>query len=652
MQEILKGFDFIGWKIGLNYKRDNIFRTKFGGVITILSILSISLLFFNNVSFYYYLVNNKQLKETVHVNSFKTYNFKPDPIYLDKNNFMFAISIDQENFINNPYYQIQLQKRKYYKNEQNQQIKLKEFIKLEPCTKEHWQDVNSQYLNYTDIFIQNNINKYLCPQKMQNFTLEGSYSADIFQFLKLSVIKCQNNTLQATSTWNPICKSQDEINQFNKQREIKMSLLFPNFVINPTKPIDYVTSFLNDDIYFYIKPEMRYSSINIYLGEHQIETDNSMLPIKSIIKQKFVKYNPNSLREQQIPGDYDQIADIYLHRDQYTDYTKRNFQKLDELVSYLGGFFQAAIIIIALIIKQYNEYVYGIDLANKLYDIDLGGKQKKNEKKREFQKISNQIQTLSINKQIKIENNQTPQTKNQQYLQEFDEELQQIIDKDELLQLNYEYLFYKLTCGKLFNTKRVKLIEKAIQFVQEDLDVFLIIEKLKEVEKLKKLLLNKQQLILFNFFPKPIIKVKQEEIIPSRISMSRDQVHLASPQRSTLRPNQKKKKKIGKFTNKYKKYGIVLKAVCKLKKKKNSSEQNNSQYYKKLYEAYEQVSEQENQEYYCILLIFLSFKIVQIESLSICQEMILKVYFRKEKSIIYLLIKIFLFYFQQKIVQK
>lgn len=39
----------------------------------------------------------------------------------------------------------------------------------------------------------------------------------------------------------------------------------------------------------------------------------------------------------------------------------------------------------------------------------------------------------------------------------------------------------------------------------------MILEKLKEVNKFKELFLDKEQQILFNFFPKPVIKVDDEE---------------------------------------------------------------------------------------------------------------------------------------------
>jgi hypothetical protein len=47
--------------------------------------------------------------------------------------------------------------------------------------------------------------------------------------------------------------------------------------------------------------------------------------------------------------------------------------------------------------------------------------------------------------------------------------------------------------------------------VSEDLDVYGILERLGEVEKLKHLLLEKDQTIIFNFTPKPILSIDQQE---------------------------------------------------------------------------------------------------------------------------------------------
>lgn len=74
--------------------------------------------------------------------------------------------------------------------------------------------------------------------------------------------------------------------------------------------------------------------------------------------------------------------------------------------------------------------------------------------------------------------------------------------------MTFKFFLYKLSCGKFFRTEQVLLLDKANKQMKKDLDIFMIINKLKELEKFKSLFLNKHQEVLFNFFPKPIISVQ------------------------------------------------------------------------------------------------------------------------------------------------
>ncbi len=52
------------------------------------------------------------------------------------------------------------------------------------------------------------------------------------------------------------------------------------------------------------------------------------------------------------------------------------------------------------------------------------------------------------------------------------------------------------------------MLKKAKKIISKDIDIYLLLNKLQEVEKLKQVLFNKNQLILFHFFPKPFIKLE------------------------------------------------------------------------------------------------------------------------------------------------
>lgn len=61
-------------------------------------------------------------------------------------------------------------------------------------------------------------------------------------------------------------------------------------------------------------------------------------------------------------------ATIYLRRSPFTEIIDRNYEKLGDLLSYLGGFMQIFKVIFGFFIAFYNRTSMLIELANRLYD--------------------------------------------------------------------------------------------------------------------------------------------------------------------------------------------------------------------------------------------------------------------------------------------
>ena len=47
--------------------------------------------------------------------------------------------------------------------------------------------------------------------------------------------------------------------------------------------------------------------------------------------------------------------------------------------------------------------------------------------------------------------------------------------------------------------------------IYNDTDIVTLLNKIQEIDKLKKFLMNENQIRVFNFTPKPIVKVQEEE---------------------------------------------------------------------------------------------------------------------------------------------
>lgn len=74
----------------------------------------------------------------------------------------------------------------------------------------------------------------------------------------------------------------------------------------------------------------------------------------------------------------------------------------------------------------------------------------------------------------------------------------------------WQYICLKISFMRCKKNSKQKLIEKAEKTFEQDLDVVNILTKLHDLEKLKILLLDEDQLVIFNFLSKPMITIENE----------------------------------------------------------------------------------------------------------------------------------------------
>ena len=92
----------------------------------------------------------------------------------------------------------------------------------------------------------------------------------------------------------------------------------------------------------------------------------------------------------------------------------------------------------------------------------------------------------------------------------------------------FEYLFYLLSVMFCFKKScKQQLISKAEKAFRQDLDIVSIIEKIHDIEKLKILLLNEDQLRLFNYLSKPMIAPNDMEESPTTQKLSKSNLKMA-----------------------------------------------------------------------------------------------------------------------------
>ncbi|EDK32011.2 transmembrane protein, putative (macronuclear) [Tetrahymena thermophila SB210] len=772
---IMKHFDIFGAQVSLSYTKDNLFRTPFGGSITFFCFFFIIILCYTSIA---ELFAKTQVNYTVSTN----YNTEPSTVNLGALTQMIAISYDQTNFITRPMVNITLYSGQNHRYPNGTLVQKRNALYLEPCTLNHFINLPSYNSNWTQIFYEQNLQDYLCLQKNQSYQVGGVFVNTDFYFLKFSVSACINSTSQTQNPWNPVCEQpsiiQQSVNQYSRIR-----FVISNNILNPEKPTGSITSFLDSKI-FNMQLGQMYTTANIFINQQKITTDESVFPISSLHTEELLQFRQSDVQQQNSVGNFPVYADFYIQRSNYSTNAYKSFLKLDQVISYIGGFCQIFFLVSAFLgmvflsvsekfnyffnlVSKYNTYIFYNELANRLYDFDIQKDQKSQQNKgrankinptcenlhskvenqnflspiKAIQRINNiskdnylattpshlaqiksqsqfkenklvkqnennfnqnqnnltiqnvdeHIKTLNDsniplylqnidvpglvqtqnsiqikchknitqgeqlkilnknsdspkcmqanqNKQILISN---PQFKTQKYIQDINKEklqlrkiktqsscikfnsestpeqtknlvnqsliiskktndphklsnsaqiflqsqIKQVIERKRNLLIDFKYFMNQLTCGKFFNTPEIKLLNKAFSLVSQDLDIFTVLERQKEIDKLKKLFLNEDQLALFNFFPKPVIKIVDDNAILSLSQIKKEEEEIAQ----SVKMIQKNKKNI---RTKIKNFGIIVKAIIRFKQGRKAK----VSCYQKLFNHYQNLSEQTTED--------------------------------------------------------
>lgn len=143
----------------------------------------------------------------------------------------------------------------------------------------------------------------------------------------------------------------------------------------------------------------------------------------------------------------------------------------------------------------------------KILSLDLGNILKYNQKKSN-EKEHEKKDTIIENEKI-FEINKSKKVKEK--TKKFFKENKQDKSKNKFNFSFCEYLYMKMNIFKSKKNLKKRLIEKAEKSCQEDLDVVNMVTKLHDLDKLKSILLDSDQLAIFDYLSKPIIKFDDEK---------------------------------------------------------------------------------------------------------------------------------------------
>ena len=491
----LKNIDFFGQPIQFTLQSQHSQTSACGGVLTLFflgTFISIAfqgvidLLFKNNVT------------------SFTTdiYNFSPPFINFTDNGMKFAFTFSVPLLNSERYFKVELLQGHYVRFANGSSSKLKTFKEIAPCTSDYFDDSFKTALNG----LTNNISQFYCPLKNESFYGSGKFTSEIFDFVNLRVSKCQN-----TSTVKN-CFPESEINEiFNENgNKIYFNVYLSNNIIDINNINNYITKFLDDRIYLLVDLNY-YKEKNYYFTSNKVLTDAAIFEINPS-QEEFTTYNFENFYDEATvvndaknPNQY--LVSIYFRSNFLSKKQERGVEKLQDYIGYMGGFWSGLFLIFARIGRKYNKNKFLMKVAKNLYYFPDLHMTEKFDKKESIQK-KKIFSQKSRRKGFEANEIKLKKTHFKENIEEYMEKIKkgfQIFKKTRSL--------FSFSPGKYFARLKLQkaLQNKVLTTMYKDTDIIHLLEKVKEIDKIKSILLDNNQKNLFDYIPKSKITLENDD---------------------------------------------------------------------------------------------------------------------------------------------
>ncbi|CAD8069848.1 unnamed protein product [Paramecium sonneborni] len=490
---LVNSLDFFGQPPFFRILKRQKFNTVLGHILTILLLIVCGL-------YMYYQIQDLLNHGTPNIIISETQPFNMPAFTLDPKNFTFVISITDISLMSLSTYKKHFdvvltacnRTRFYNETKQAQDVSLEcRNIPLESCNldKHFPQDYQKKFFQkflLKNLFcINQTVSEENPPQ------LQGYSNSDTFQFLQVLFMPCRNSSVYSG------CDSPEEIQTALKTGYYTIYMGDTLLKLdNPGRPYEEVIS-------------VQFSSFSssqskqIQSNFKMIETKTDIGLIRQDIQTELALLQSAS---KDFQSQYNQVSYIenLIFMEQRVGNYKRSYIKLQNILGNVGGLWQLVALTISTLVSPIVATLMNLQMANRLFNFE-------NYLDKESQSVSHSMGNLNDdqiqNDFIKEGNNklgniQKKTKKNIKQIENRTELKKYLKHKKKQLEIG----LFDLFCMNLGIQKSYKQqIQYSIQKIFNKLDVVNILNKMQEIDKLKYVLLNKEQLELFNYIPKPLI---------------------------------------------------------------------------------------------------------------------------------------------------
>ena len=501
LKTFIKTIDLFGEPIRFSFNQHQIQKSFFGGITTL-----VLLCVFVSIAFQGFLsIINKD-----NITAYTTEIYSTQPPYIDVSpenmNWAVTFTPNTMNIWNGDgkYFKLEVYEGIYTRDVNGNLKKSRRLLNLEPCVLDSF-NPNEQIVL---MGLTNNISSFLCPKQNEKLALEGKFSSQNFSFINFQISKCRN------SSSNTTCASQDAIDKVFKdaQNKVYLNIFIRNNIMNIYDFNTPVSTFLDDRTYLLIDPE-RYKEKNFYLTLQKIYTDDSILTTSYKEDANAFSYD-NNFDETELPLANDLLGSVYFRSNFLAKNHFRTFEKIGRFISYIGGFWSVLFLFFSIIGNKYNKYCLLIKMANELYDFESKNYKKAKTKNQFWQRLIPKRKNDPYQlKMVDIKNESMSKSLNL-YIRK----------KHEFkLTTSLRYLFKclfrkeeKTNFGMQENLRKLAFME-----IYKEVDIIHLLKKIKQIDKIKTLLLTEPQRILFEFNHKTVINDSKYEMKKSSLKFAK-----------------------------------------------------------------------------------------------------------------------------------
>ncbi|CAD8080226.1 unnamed protein product [Paramecium sonneborni] len=503
----IKKFDLFAQPLQLLVDKKEYHQTLFGTILTVLLLALFSNLLYQKLVTLFDRSNPSSLSSEIYHSQPEQYSLTPFNFTMTFafQNSTFNTYIDESIYVVNAYV---VKKIVTTKNGQKMDVYEKQELPLVKCNEELIkQNELKEYFSHLDL----PTNYCIDWNQIPSIQIEGTFDAPKFEYIIMQFNTCNEKTQK-----NMTCKNKKEIEQALMQNYFSFQISSQTTNLkNPNSPYNPK----GQDLFTTISSNI-YKEISIYLEPLTTITDIGLIQT-NLKYEKTLRYGRHTEMLDLSQSDLIMNVVIRLDTTELVDY--RTYPKVQEILAELGGLWQVLFSLFYIISKPINKISLLLDLINQLYEFQGKQQNEDNRQQKDSSLIKNeklgsplqrqleqQVQIgqdqIITNKTLSIRDNFSKQqgSKDKSYktiLQTYVQYIQKaIFRKNKKYKFGYINAFQALRCIVSKDDENILQFRRAHNKVKNQLNIFNILKSLQDVEKLKHIIFNENQRILFEKF--------------------------------------------------------------------------------------------------------------------------------------------------------